>query len=200
MYKKGMRSLELFGLRLSTGSFSDAADFIVDAVAASAAAPPTIVTHLNVNNYYYLQKRADLKAEAGDHCVIVFDGIGMKIGALLSGKGWMPDLNGTDLFPMVMKGARRRRIRIFFLGASKEVLAAAVGEIEKLFGEYCVAGELRNPGGELQEYVVMMAILYDSQEKVVNFGDELEPFPRILGDDTLEFEICVQTLGQTVAR
>ena len=52
----------------------------------------------------------------------------------------MPDLNGTDLFPMVMKGARRRRIRIFFLGASKEVLAAAVGEIEKLFGEYCVAG------------------------------------------------------------
>ena len=67
-------------------------------------------------------------------------------------------------------------------------------------GEYCVAGELRNPGGELQEYVVMMAILYDSQEKVVNFGDELEPFPRILGDDTLEFEICVQTLGQTVAR
>ena len=46
----------------------------------------------------------------------------------------------------------------------------------------------------------MMVILYDSQEKVVNFGDELEPRPGILGDETLDFEICAQTLGQTVAR
>lgn len=67
-------------------------------------------------------------------------------------------------------------------------------------GEYCVAGELQNPGGKLQEYVLVMATLYDSQEKVINFGDELEPRPAILGDETLDFEICTQTLGQPVAR
>ena len=42
-------------------------------------------------------------------------------------------------------------------------------------GIYCVGGTLRNPGGELQVYLVVVVVLYDNQDRIVNFGDYNEP-------------------------
>ncbi len=67
-------------------------------------------------------------------------------------------------------------------------------------GEYCVGGRIRNPGERLDHHLAILAVLYDTQDKIVNFGDEVEPLPNIVGDQTLIFEICVQTLNQDVAR
>ena len=65
---------------------------------------------------------------------------------------------------------------------------------------YCVAGELRNPGGELGEYLAIALVLYDSQENVISFSyyEELDP-GWIEDDDTLEFELCADLLDQAVA-
>jgi len=66
---------------------------------------------------------------------------------------------------------------------------------------YCVGGELRNPGGELQDYLVIALVLYDSQENIISFSyyEELAP-DWVNDDDTLEFELCADMLGQGVAR
>lgn len=65
----------------------------------------------------------------------------------------------------------------------------------------CVIGKVRNPGGELQSYLVIAAVLYDTQDNVINYYDHLEQSIGNLKDDTtLDFEICVDPLNQPVAR
>jgi hypothetical protein len=68
-------------------------------------------------------------------------------------------------------------------------------------GDYCVAGELRNPGDELQEYLVIAAVLYNDQGDVINFDSYNDDSPEgVVGDQTADFEICVDTHQQEVAR
>jgi hypothetical protein len=64
---------------------------------------------------------------------------------------------------------------------------------------YCLAGELRNPGSELDDYLIIAAVLYDSQDNVLNFGD-YEEFGTIGGGDASNFEICVDRPSQDIAR
>jgi hypothetical protein len=67
-------------------------------------------------------------------------------------------------------------------------------------GDYCLGGELRNAGDGLEEYLVIVAILYDGQGNVINFDfyDEYDP-ENVQGDETSAFDICVSTLDQGVA-
>jgi hypothetical protein len=67
-------------------------------------------------------------------------------------------------------------------------------------GKYCVTGRLQNLGGELEEYLVIVAVLYNDQDKAINFDDydefELE---YVIGGETAEFQLCVDDLNQDVA-
>jgi hypothetical protein len=67
--------------------------------------------------------------------------------------------------------------------------------------DYCVAGKLRNPGDKLGDYLVIAAVLYDDQDDVINFDSGTWRHPQqIVGDQLLDFEVCVDPLGQDVAR
>jgi hypothetical protein len=67
-------------------------------------------------------------------------------------------------------------------------------------GDYCLSGELRNSGDELDEFLVIVATLYDAQGNVINFDyyDEYNP-AGVRGDDTSSFDICVSPPNQDVA-
>jgi len=65
-------------------------------------------------------------------------------------------------------------------------------------GDYCVQGVLQGPGESLQAYLVIVAVLYDDQGNVVNFGDYYEPY--LEEDQSLTFEICVGPPNQDIAR
>lgn len=66
---------------------------------------------------------------------------------------------------------------------------------------YCLGGRIRNDGNKLQSYLVIVAVLYDSQDNVVNFSDYYHYSPKdLVGDETLNFEICADTFNQEVAR
>ncbi len=68
-------------------------------------------------------------------------------------------------------------------------------------GNYCLSGSLRDQGNEPQEYLVIVAILYDAQNNVVNFGDYYESDPgEEIDENALDFQLCVDPLGQDVAR
>ena len=62
---------------------------------------------------------------------------------------------------------------------------------------YCLEGELKIRGDEPEDYLVIAAVLYDSQDNVVNFGDYSE-FG--VDDDEVDFEICINPPNQEVAR
>ncbi|MCK6628320.1 MAG: FxLYD domain-containing protein [Anaerolineae bacterium] len=64
--------------------------------------------------------------------------------------------------------------------------------------DYCLTGQLQNPGGELHDFLVIAAVLYDSQGNVVNFGETYES--ALEGGETLDFEICIEPPNQNAAR
>jgi hypothetical protein len=64
----------------------------------------------------------------------------------------------------------------------------------------CVGGTLENPGGDIQDYLVVAAVLYDSENKMISFGDtSISPGTAITGQAE-EFEICADSFGQNVGR
>lgn len=66
---------------------------------------------------------------------------------------------------------------------------------------YCVAGKMRNLGPELQSYIAIVVVLYDDQDNVVNFSDYYHHSPQgVVGDQLLNFEVCLDPLNQAVAR
>jgi hypothetical protein len=65
---------------------------------------------------------------------------------------------------------------------------------------YCLQGRLQNHGAALQNYVVITAILYDDQGKVINFGDSQDLDPEEVGSSPTGFEVCVGPPNQGVAR
>jgi hypothetical protein len=68
-------------------------------------------------------------------------------------------------------------------------------------GDYCLTGKLHHPGGELDSYLIVLAVLYDGQDQVINYSDDYKPFPAgLVGDQTIDFEVCVDPLNQEVAR
>jgi hypothetical protein len=68
-------------------------------------------------------------------------------------------------------------------------------------GYYCVNGQLRNAGDSLQNYLVVVAVLFNAQNQVISFDSYDEPYPEeISGSQTSDFEICIDPLEQSVAR
>ena len=68
-------------------------------------------------------------------------------------------------------------------------------------GVYCLVGELENRGDFLNEYVVIVAVLFDNQNQMLGFGEYYEPEPEEgLTEFPLEFDICIDVGDQNVAR
>ena len=67
-------------------------------------------------------------------------------------------------------------------------------------GKYCITGQIRNLGEAVQEYLVIVVILYDSQGNIVNFSPFQEPdFEYLVDDQTLEVDICIGLSDPNVA-
>ncbi len=68
-------------------------------------------------------------------------------------------------------------------------------------GLYCLNGALKNPGSQLTDYLVIVAILYDDQGKVLRFFNARETaVTEVVGDRTLDFETCLESPPANVAR
>lgn len=65
----------------------------------------------------------------------------------------------------------------------------------------CLAGQLRNPGAALTASLVVGAVLFDSQDKVINYADQPQDAPETLGSgQTKAVKLCVDRLNQNVVR
>jgi hypothetical protein len=65
---------------------------------------------------------------------------------------------------------------------------------------YCVGGSIRNPGAPVQDDLVILAVLYDDQDRVISFGEYYPDYENLVGDQSEDFEVCMDTYGRTVAR
>lgn len=122
-----------------TGSFHEFTDFFFDKIKINKN-KKEIIVHINLRNYYYLYRDAHLKNDIKKNSLLVFDGIGMKIGLFLKGYGMLPDLNGTDLFPLVMKKMAKSNIGVFLLGAEEKVIQNVVKSILRVYPTINICG------------------------------------------------------------
>lgn len=68
-------------------------------------------------------------------------------------------------------------------------------------GDYCLRGRLQNAGAQITDYLVVVAVLYNDDDEVINFGRYEAPSPEdVLGDEVMDFEICSDSFSQNVAR
>jgi uncharacterized protein YraI len=68
-------------------------------------------------------------------------------------------------------------------------------------GLYCLTGVLKNPGSRLTDYLVIVAILYDEQGKVLRFFNTRETaVTGVVGNQTLDFETCLEAPPANIAR
>ena len=68
-------------------------------------------------------------------------------------------------------------------------------------GNYCVGGKAGNPGEALKSYLTIVVTLYDSQNRVINFGsDEKVDVTTLTGDKTVNFRICITPPNQDTVR
>jgi exopolysaccharide biosynthesis WecB/TagA/CpsF family protein len=96
--------------------------------------------HINLRNYYYFNRDEKLKKEINEHCFVILDGIGMKAGFWLAGLGLNKDLNGTDLFPLVMSGINKQSARIYLLGGENGTAEKASAKIKKEYDSLFICG------------------------------------------------------------
>ena len=66
--------------------------------------------------------------------------------------------------------------------------------------QYCITGSLQNLGNQLQSYLMVVVVLYNDQNNVAGFDVIYEYSPQgVLGDQTLDFEVCADPHNQSVA-
>ncbi|HMS66228.1 MAG TPA: WecB/TagA/CpsF family glycosyltransferase [Ignavibacteria bacterium] len=100
----------------------------------------SIIVHVNLRNYYFMNKDKELYDDIKKNSIPVFEGIGLKSCMALKGFGNLNDLNGTDLFPLFMKKLAGTDHKIYLLGGSKEALKGTIEHIEKKYTDIKIAG------------------------------------------------------------
>lgn len=123
---------------LLNGPANSVARWMVDR--AFASDHRTLISHINANNYYWLSHDPGLRKHLLQVGILLGDGIGLKIGGLMLGHGRLEDLNGTDLFPLVMERGRQRGLRIFLFGGRHNVVHGARLAIETRYPGVEVVG------------------------------------------------------------
>jgi len=120
---------------LYAAGFDEAADLLVGLIRDAGA--PTVVVHVNAYNAFRLSRDAVLRERLATDACLVLDGIGMKLAARGGLGRRVPDLNGTDLFPLVMA---RTEAPVFLIGATTEVVAATAEQMRRRWPSVPVVG------------------------------------------------------------
>jgi N-acetylglucosaminyldiphosphoundecaprenol N-acetyl-beta-D-mannosaminyltransferase len=159
LYAQAMQTINFLDLPLITGNINEVASWLTSTVHFySKKQAPVVVTHVNANNYYLLCKDRTLSSLLKDNAQILFDGIGMKLAAHFLGFGWLPDLNGTDLFPLVMEQFVNDAIPLYLLGANEFVVARTVKKIRSRWPKVNIVGHSSGFFTETDEDKIVCAI------------------------------------------
>jgi UDP-N-acetyl-D-mannosaminuronic acid transferase (WecB/TagA/CpsF family) len=122
------------GMSLLVGTSSTVADWM----AGRTRPDNTTVAHVNFYSYWIATRREP--ASEYDHYTFVFEGIGMKLAAWILGNGWLPDANGTDMYPLLMQHADRMQLRVFLLGGTPGVLEATIQKVRLAYPQVRLCG------------------------------------------------------------
>jgi exopolysaccharide biosynthesis WecB/TagA/CpsF family protein len=124
-----LKKIDVFGFPLLSSNFTDAASFVASTLEVTNT-HPRIGCHINANNLERLLQLPWLLSALKSEATLFMDGIGVKLAMACLGKGWNSDINGTDLFPLVMNQVQDRGASLFLLGGESRIAETAARNIE----------------------------------------------------------------------
>ncbi len=128
---------EFNGLKPVSCNYTEAVGCILKALDDSRK---KVFIHLNFYNYYILKKKARLTDIIIENTLPFIEGIGMKAVACLKGWGVLDDVNGTDLFPILLDKLIHKKYSVFLLGATDDVIKEAAYRIRKKYHYLDICG------------------------------------------------------------
>lgn len=145
----------IFGVPISKLGFRETIDFLVQAVESGrphqviTANPIMVMTAMENASYMNLMKEAEF---------IVPDGAGVVWAAGYVGNPVQERVPGIEIMQEMLRLAEARQWRVFLLGASPEVLAAAVDKIRGQYPNLLLAGTRDGYFGPEQDQAVIEEI------------------------------------------
>lgn len=151
-----IKKLQIGDLNLHYADFEDFAVYLSGHLKFSNK--QLIIVHINLRNYYFMNKDNTLYDNIKNNSIAVFEGIGLKVCAALKGFGFISDLNGTDLFPLFMKLTERTGHKFFLLGGSEKSLAGTIEHIHQNYPQVNVTGSHNGYFDEKEEAEIVKLI------------------------------------------
>lgn len=99
-----------------------------------------MLVHVNAYNLRCLERHPVALRAAGEGDLFLLEGIGLKWMLALSGRGWLPDCNGTDTVPEACRDLARRKGSVFLLGGMPGVAERAARALESAYPGLRAAG------------------------------------------------------------
>jgi N-acetylglucosaminyldiphosphoundecaprenol N-acetyl-beta-D-mannosaminyltransferase len=127
----GIKCIQFLGQRFHIAS----ADRLLTLLECAISAPPevgSIVLHANLHSMFCRARNRSLQAAMSQYATFVlFEGIALKVGRLLTAFEWCPDVSGTDLVPLFLKQRSRQPLRIALVGGRPSISDRAAAFIKK---------------------------------------------------------------------
>jgi exopolysaccharide biosynthesis WecB/TagA/CpsF family protein len=127
----------LFGLSFMTRTRADVADAIV---LKAMLGQRTVANFVNAHCVNVAARDPAYRRALDRSDMLLLDGIGMRIAALLAGRSIVENLNGTDLFPALCARAAVCAVPLYLLGGQPGVAAATAAAMRVRFPSLDIAG------------------------------------------------------------
>ena len=111
-------------------SYVEASQLFLSALKSEKA---KIFSHLNLFNFYLFCRNNKQNNTIFNNQHFFFEGIFLKLSMFLLKKDWLPDINGTDLFEIVINELSLLNSKIFLLGADDSTVEIAANNIKNKY-------------------------------------------------------------------
>jgi exopolysaccharide biosynthesis WecB/TagA/CpsF family protein len=127
------KTINLFGYNIVNSNSGTALEAIFNAGRHT-------VSFLNAHCINVAAKNSTYRWALGKSTVLMPDGVGMNLAARMAGNRFIENLNGTDLFPALMKSAAEQQYKVYFLGSKPGIAEAASHKAQSLAPQLNIAG------------------------------------------------------------
>jgi exopolysaccharide biosynthesis WecB/TagA/CpsF family protein len=127
----------MFGIEFARLNSAAALDRIEE---LAATAPPVFVAHANVHTVNLAHDDSAYRTALKDADVVLNDGKGVMIGAIILGAPFPQDLNGNFFTPLLLQRAAERGWSVFFYGARPGVAERAADVLRRDLPELNIVG------------------------------------------------------------
>ena len=171
------RILDLFGVKIRNTTKQAVIEVITDRIRRQQKSRVAFVNADCVNKYY---KDDDYKNILNEFQLVLADGVGVRLAAKFQGVRLKDNVNGTDLFPGLLKRLAEQGKSVFFFGAAPGVAATMCERLSEQFPGLRIAGHQNGYDFGLEDSriieqinqsaadVVFVALGAPKQEKWIN--------------------------------